>query len=706
MAEEKQDTPQKENEGTQQFLERALQRFKLTSEAEAETRPVALEDVQFSIGKQWPSDIETNRVQEGRPCLVMNRIPQNLKLIINEQRQNRPSITVNPVGDGADVDTAEIEQGIIRHIEVNSESEIAYDHAFESMLRGGIGWMRCITKYVDPKSKEQEIYIQRIRNPFSVYHDPYAIEPDYSDMKWCFIIEDIPIEEYRAQYPRSDVASANLSEYMATGDSMAGWMDEKTVRVAEYYYVIEEMGDKDGEREVTKRTVHWAKFNAKEILEKRDVIGDRIPMIPVLGEEVLVAGKLHLAGMVRYMKDPQRMYNYWISAATEMIALAPRAPFVVEAGQIENFEPEWRNANTRSQAVLRYKGVSINGTMAPPPQRNVYEPPVQAIQSMTRQADADLKYTSGVNAASLGDPESERSGKAIILRQKQSDLANINWSDNLARSIRSLGRLLLSWIPVVYDTPRVQRIIHPDESVSTVITHNGPDQAQAAQKLQQENKAISKIYDLSVGRYDVTVSVGPSYQSKRQEAVASQLAFIQSFPAAGPLIGDLVAANMDWPGAKEIAKRLKMALPPQFHDQGSTDPEAKLAMAQSQLQALGQQHQLLVQHVQDLTQQIETKQVEAKSKENIEQIKASTQMQLERMKIEAQIAIAEIETKAQNLQERAKYETDIFTELHGSAHEAAMQADQQAHESDMSDKQQAMAQQQAANEQAQTQEVS
>lgn len=696
--------PQKPNESEETLLKRALARWQLANEATSENRKLSLDDVQFSIGEQWPSDIKMDRTNSGRPCLTINRIPQNLKLIQNEQRQNRPSIQVNPVGDGADIETAEIEQGMVRHIEINSEAEIAYDHAFDCMLRGGEGYWRVMTDYVSPESDDQEIVIRWIRNQFSVLLDPAACAPDKSDAQWGFIVDDMPIVEYKAQYPKSQLAA--LDNYDGIGNPPSGWMSDKFIRVAEYYYIEETWGKKDGKRAVKKCKVKWAKINAIEVIEERDILGQRIPIIPVLGEELLVDGKTHLAGMVRYMKDPARAYNFWICAATEMIALAPKAPYIGALGQFNTQGKKWGQANTRNLAFLEYDTVDIHGKPAPPPQRDVYEPPIQAIQSMTRQADQDLKYTSGINSASLGDPEAERSGKAVLLRQKQSDLANLNWSDNLARSIRSTGRLILSWIPEVYDVPRIQRIIKPDETVAHVIVHSGAEHEANAKKMAQANDIpMEKIYDLSVGKYDVTVSVGPSYQSKRQEAVASQLAFIQSFPQAAPVIGDLIVRNMDWPGSKEIADRLKRMLPPQLQDAGDGTPESKLMQAQSQLQQLSQQHEALVQHLQAAMQTIETKQVEAKSKENIEAAKTQAQMSIERMKIEAQITIAQIEAKVQDAQSRSEENREIWSELHGSAHDLALQKDQQSHEQNMAGQQQQAAEQQQQNQQGHEQEM-
>jgi hypothetical protein len=672
-----------QEEKDRKFLNLARDRFHLAAEAESIARKDGLDDLEFRVGNQWPYDIQNARTIDGRPCLTMNRLPAIIRQVTNEQRQSRPSIQVNPVGDGADKDTAEIIQGIIRHIEVISDAEIAYDTAFEHMVTIGFGFFRVLTEYISDASDDQEILIKRIKNPFSVYFDPAATEPDYSDARYCFVIEDVPRSEFKQLYPNSDAAS--LSDFSSEGDNAAEWSTKETIRVAEYFHVQEDtrimLRLRDGtlkdegefaegdevlnKRPHQKRTVTWTKMNAAEILEEQELPGKYIPIIPVLGDDLDVNGRRHLAGMVRAAKDPQRMYNYWVSAGTEMIALAPKAPFVGAEGQFEGHEKEWESANTRNLAKLEYKPTTVAGQPAPPPQRQTFEPPVQSINLMTKQADLDIKATTGIYDPSLGQTRTEQSGKAIDLLQKKSDVSNLNWTDNLARSIRHTGRVLLDWIPRYYDAPRIQRIINPDGSSAHVVVHNA--QPEAAQMMLSET--IKKVYDIGTGRYDVTISVGPSYQSKRQEAVASQMALVQAFPAAFPIIGDMLVANMDWPQATEMSKRLKKTLPPNLMDDPGDDPAAKLQMLQAQMQQLGQQHDILVQTVNKQHEIIQSKQVEAQGR-----------MDVERLKIEAQITIAEIEAKAQDAMTRLKMTQDVWKQLHGSAHETAMQAHDHQHE--------------------------
>lgn len=693
------DSKERKPDQVKAFLALALSRFQQAADAEAEIRKESLDDYEFSIGKQWPENIKTERANDGKPCLTINRMKQFIHQVTNEQRQQRPSIQVNPVGDGADIDTAEIEQGIIRHIEVNSDAEVAYDIAFDHAVRIGFGWFRVLTDYISEENDDQEIIIAPIRNPFTVYDDPACTHPDRSDARFRFVIEDLPVDSYKEKYPKSALASLNSFE--SEGDAPAEWLSKDGVRTAEYWYIEEttkvalridgELVDEDDvpeekrtnarRREMVKRTVKCAKINALEILEEYTWPGKWIPIVPVLGTDLEVNGKRHLSGLVRDAKDAQRAFNYWTTAATEAIALAPKAPWLIAEGQIEGHETEWSQSNVRNTAVLTYKEKAVGGSVVGPPQRITAEPPIQAMVLMVAQADNNLKSTTGINAATLGEPESERSGKAVLLRQKQSDIATLNFTDNLARSIRHTGRILIDLIPHIYDAPRVQRIIKPDQTVDTVGIYNS--QHADTEKLAKipemaEFVATKKIYDIGVGLYDVSVSVGPSYQSKRQEAAATMLELFKSDPAIVPIMGDILLRNMDFPGAQECADRAKKMLPPQLQDEeDGQDPEQKVQQLQAQLQQLGQQHQDLVTALEHANQLIETKQIEQKGKFDTAQMQESYRIDIERMKIEAQITIAEIQTKAQETQARLKLESDMFTKLHVSANERAMQTEQQ-----------------------------
>lgn len=672
------DAEQKETAAKEAFIRLAKERFKLCAEAEQYNRKEALDDLEFRAGKQWPDDIQNERNMDKRPCLTMNHIPQYIRQITNEQRQQRPAIQVNPVGDGADVDTAEIIQGIIRHIEVNSDADIAYDTAFEHMVTSGFGYWRIVTDYADYKSFDQELCIKRIKNPFTVYFDPAAVEPDYCDARFAFIVEDVPISEYKQQYPNTE--AAGLPDFVSIGDEAADWATKDTIRVAEYFHVEEKPQTlvqlSDGtvtdlesvpegaqiirRKSTVERKVIWSKINAIEVIEEQEWPGYYIPIIPVLGDDIDIDGKRHLIGLVRNLKDPQRMYNYWVSSATETIALAPKAPFLVPEGADENHEVEWAEANNRNFSKLTYKAYDEHGRQLPVPQRQIYEPPVQAFNMMTKQADNDLKAGAGIYDASLGQKGPDQSGRAILARQKQTDIATLNFSDNLARSIRFTGKQLIDLIPKIYPAPRVQRIINPDQTVDYRGIYNSENTPNPPMMMHQ-GQALQKVYDIGVGHYDVSVSVGPSYQSKRQEAVASQLEMAKAYPPLMGIAGDLVVGNMDWPGAKQMAERIKKTLPPQLQDGDDSDPEVRLMKLQSQLQAISQQHEIMAKLLNEKNQIIETKQVEQQ-----------TQIEIAKIRAGAQVASAEITAKSQNLRARAQMEADEMQMFHDSAHEVGM----------------------------------
>lgn len=610
-----------------QIVKEARRRFALAAEAESQIRLEALEDLKFWAGEQWPQDAQNARRMDQRPCLTINRLPQFTRQVTNEQRQNRPAIKIDPVDDGTDIETAEIMQGLCRHIEVSSDADVAYDTGFEYMTKIGFGYWRVVTDY-DGEGFNQCIKIKRIKNPFSVYMDPSAQEVDRSDARWCFVVEDYSREDFAQEWPKAK--ATGLSDFQSIGDGEEAWFADGKIRVAEYFRVVEDVvtlsllpdgSIVEGEdveavrkRRATIRRVEWYKINGLEVLEKGETAGRYIPIVGVYGDEIDIDGRKMLFGMVRFARDPVRMYNYWVSAATETIALAPRSPFIGVAGQFDGFERQWQTANTRNWPYLEYKDVSVAGKPVPPPQRNIYEPPVQAIMSAIVQSDNDLKAVTGIYDASLGERGAQESGRAILARQRESDVANLNYVDNMKRAIRHTARIVVDLIPKIYDAPRVVRILKPDGGDAKIVPINQPT----------IEKGVQRMYDMTTGKYDITVDVGPSYNTKRQEAVASMVELTKTYPAIMQVAGDLLVKNMDWPGAQEIAERLKRTLPPGVADEegkAPIPPQAKAAMDQ-----MAEQIKVMSQIIDDLTSTIETKRMDLDSKERIAAMNADVKL--------------------------------------------------------------------------------
>ena len=622
-------------------------RFTMALSAYSDSREDELDDLRFMAGSpdnqwQWPADVLATRgsVQgqtiNARPCLTINKLPQHVRQVTNEQRQNRPTGKVIPADDKADVAVAEIFDGMVRHIEYISDADVAYDTACDNQVTYGEGYIRLLTEYCREDSFDQDLKIGRVRNSFSVYMDPTIQDPCGSDAKWCFLTEDLTKDEYERMFPNASPVSSMMSQ--GVGDqSLAQWLSEDTVRIAEYFY-IEHKSAKlnlypdnvtaiDGtpqdkqlklmfqkpirSRNVDKKQVKWLKTNGFEVLQEQDWAGKWIPVIRVVGNEWEVDGQLYVSGLVRNAKDAQRMYNYWVSQEAEMLALAPKAPFIGYGGQFEGYENQWKTANTTNWPYLEVNPDVTDGagSALPLPQRAA--PPLAQtglIQAKMGAAD-DIKATTGQYDSSLGAASNERSGKAILAREKQGDTGTYHYVDNLSRAIRYVTRQLVDIIPKIYDTERVARIVGLDGEVGMVKVN--PQQPEPVKSIVDQTGAVmEKVYNLSVGIYDVCVTTGPGYMTKRQEALDAMSMLLQSNPDLWKVAGDLFIKNMDWPGAQEMAARFAKIIDPKVMEGEDQSPE--MQHAKQQIEAMTQHMQQMEGMLKRVEQSMEAQQLDIK----------------------------------------------------------------------------------------------
>lgn len=647
----------------QDILSTARSRLDMAIGALSESREDELDDLRFYAGSpdnqfQWPADVLATRgaVQgqtiNARPCLTINKLPQHVRQVTNDQRQNRPSGKVIPADDKADPEVAEIFDGIVRHIEYISDADVAYDTACENQVSYGEGYFRLLTEYCSYDSDDQEIKIGRIRNSFSVYMDPTIQDPCGSDAKWCFITEDILKEDYERMFP--DAMPISSLQTLGVGDQRLNqWLNEDTVRIAEYFYIEYEKKTlnvypgnetafegtpKDDQLKSYFKTpkksrvvqiphVKWCKINGFEILEERDWAGKYIPVIRVIGNEFEIEGRIYVSGLVRNAKDAQRMYNYWVSQEAEMLALAPKAPFIGYGGQFEGYETQWKTANTNNWPYLEVNPdvTDAQGGPLPLPQR---APPPLAqtglIQAKVGASD-DIKSVTGQYDASLGQKSNETSGRAITARQRESDTGTYHFVDNLARAVRYCTRQIVDLIPKIYDTQRIARIIGMDGEAG--MAKIDPNQPEPVKKIidQETGAVIEKIYNPSVGKYDVCVTTGPSYATKRQEAVEAMAQLLQGNPQLWAVAGDLFIKNMDWPGAEEMAERFAKTIDPKLMAD-SDDQDPALVAAQQQMEAMNQEMQQMSQMLQNVNKSIEVQEQRRKDYEaEIKAFQAETQ---------------------------------------------------------------------------------
>ena len=621
-------------------IELAMKRWKMAVDAEEADglRQKELDDLKFSMGTedQWPAAIFSQRTTDSRPSLVDDRLNPAIRQVTNDQRQNRPSLKFIAQSDATERD-AEIWEGLARSIQADSLAEVAFDTATDFQVRSGRGYFRVNSEYEDDTSFDQVLKIEPIYNPFTIYDDPTAIRYDRMDRNFLFITSDIPKDEYKDYAQKYEGGNSAL---MSIGDQKNEWINDDFIRVAEYWEVVEEpttvyqiktfaldpntqqlaatvsvVDDKAkipegaqviNERESKKRVVKWRIINGYEVLEEKEWPGKYIPIIPVFGEQYDVDGKRVIKGMVRNAKDPQRMVNYWTSALTEAIALAPKSPVVGAVGQFESKSGEWKQANVKNFAYLEYDPIDVNGNVLPPPQRNAVEPPIQAMTMALRQAIDSVKAVTGIYDPSLGGGNQDQSGRAIIARQKEGDTSNLHYQDNLGRSIHCLGVILEDLIPHYYDGARAVQIAHADGSTETVQL-NQPH---------MDDDGQPAMFDMSKGKFNVTVDVGPSYTTRRQEALAGMIALIQTLPQAGPLIADMIARAADWPEAQEVADRLKLMLPPQLQKQANGQP------SDPQKDQMGEMIQKLSQQLHALQDQLDSNAADNASREKIASINA------------------------------------------------------------------------------------
>lgn len=614
-------------------LAEALEHFKLSEEAESENRKAWIDDVRFArLGEQWPDGVKRQREIDGRPCLTINRMPAMLRQVVNDARQNKPAIKVHPVDSGAKRETAEILNGLIRNIEYTSNADVAYDTALDHAVTGGFGYFRIDVDYACDDEFDLDIKICRIANPLTVYGDENSTAADSSDWNKAFITELYTESEFEKRWKGAEKSNWE-SSYRDLPD---GWRDNELVRVAEWWtreevpakllklsdgmvlYVNEYMRIKDildaqgitvvGERDTKTNKVTQKIISGAEVLEENEWAGKYIPIVPVYGDEVMVEGKRHWISLTRWAKDPQQMFNYWRTASTELVALAPKAPYLGPKGAFNTDANKWATANNVSYPYIEYDGSEM-------PKRQPFAgPPAGALQEALNASD-DMKSTMGIYDAALGARSNETSGRAILQRQRESDTATFNYIDNLSRAIRHAGRVMVDLIPKVYNAPRIIRVIHEDGSNESVPINQPftPDQAKSPQaqayeagKTQETVDGLTRIYDVTTGKYDVTCEAGPSFSTKREEAAAQMMELGRMFPPMMQVAGDLLVKNLDWPGADDIADRLKAMLPPQLQGQSPQVMQMRQQMQQMDQmakQAVGQLNQQIAQLQQQLQQE-------------------------------------------------------------------------------------------------------
>ncbi len=616
----------------------------------------AREDLDFlsdKEGAQWDGRDFDARRRKNRPCLTIDQLTQFVNQVSNDVRMNTPSVDVRPHSGGADMDTAEIFQGIIRDIEHNSNADDAYDYAVNSAVKCSLGFIRVDHRYKDEHGFEQELFIERVVNPFSVYLDPTSVSPDGSDAMFAWVIDSLAPEAFKDRFDGFDPVSfegeasndldseISICEYFKVEEEKITLAKLPDGSVQEYVAGMDVVDTRPSVRRVVRRYL----LSGQDVLEETTFPGRYIPVIPVYGEEAWNNGKRNLHSLIRKAKDSQRRYNYWASTEAEMLMKAPKATIIAVGGTTENYAEDYKNPDRA--IVLRYDQTDSRGQPAPPPQLNPGPGvPVGIIQARQCAAD-DIKATMGLYNAFIGQRGNETSGVAIQQRKMEGDRAVYHYGDNLVRSITQMGRVLVSAIPEIYSEPRVIRIIGKEENADEVGINGAMVEGQ------------ERPFYLSRGQYSVRVTTGAAYATQREEAAEFFQQVIQSQPQLIEVAGDLLFKFMDFPGAQALSERMKRLIPHHILDEQNQDPQTQalaneneqLKQAIAQMQAEGQALQQELKNKQ-VEIAIKAKELESKSEES--RVKAEIEiakLQLDERKIalEMEIKQAELALKAQEM---------------------------------------------------------
>jgi portal protein len=593
----------------------ARQRFKETLEATQDDRDQQAAAARFRAGAQWSPAARAARNTPGqaRPCFTIPLQSVYIRQVVNAWRQAPQAMRVRPKAGPVSVQTAQVLEGMVRDIEQQSQAQIAYVTALDQAVGQGEGYFRLNLDYEDPFSFRQVIRIGAIPNRQCVFLDPAAQHPCGLDAEFGFVIETLSWSRFCFTY---GVDPGELELWHVQKD--VPWLTATTVQVAEYFYRVWEddtllrlqdgrvvrqslAGDTfDGlvvaERATRVPCVYWAKLTGMHVLEQTRWLGQYIPLIRVPGDVSLIEGKVHHTGMVQPSTDAQSSYNYFVSAQTEAIAMAPKAPFRVTPQQVQGFEQYWNAANNANLPYLLWNPQVINGTtLVPPPERMVAEPPVQAISQARAMAAADIQSTLGMFSAAIGEPSNEKSGVAIQERRGESNQTTAHYAANMGWALETCGMQVLDLIKALYDTPQMVRTLAMDGEAKPVLVNRpfqGPDGQMQAHYLGQ-------------GAYEVYADSGPSYSSQREMA-AERLGELGKVlpPEFLPLVADLWVGSLDIPYSQELAARLQTIVPPEaLAATKDGNPQTQLATLQNQLQQLTQQMQAMQQQLQEAQQQ-------------------------------------------------------------------------------------------------------
>jgi len=586
------------------FLQDMRNEYKYDVDFDEDNREAAMDDKKFSAGEQWDPIVLEQR--KGLPCLVINSIPQFTAQLVGDWRESRKAIKVVPSND-EDVDIASIRGDLIRSIEMASRADRVYDGAFESLVQCGDGAFRVSVEYARDDIFDQDIFLRPIEDALSVTWDRFSVDPTGRDARRVFVNDRIPKNEFKAKW--GDIPSDPLEEESLMDNlSITDWADANSYQITEYWRLVErqrligmfqngkvyQLDDENMEDIVlangppVKTRVAWCSYAQMHLVTGFAILSGpyeykltRLPIVRMSGRVTTVGTRRIRYGLVRFMKDAVRLKNFWRSVAAEQLGYAPKAKWMATESAVEGREEQIRKAHLSRDPLLIFNDEAVFGQNV----QNVQPPGVEAaLLNEANTNQQDMKDVTGIHDASMGIRSNETSGRAIMARQREGDVANLTFHDNANAALLEAGDVINQLIPQIYDGTRVVRTVGEDEEAKFV---------------QLNDPMNPDAVDMSVGMFDVALSTGTSYSTRRVEAAQAMMDAIQVWPNLMSIAGDLVAKAQDWPGAEKLAARLKKTIPPQYLEEGE---EGAVGVTPEQMQEM----QMAIQQLQAENQELKT----------------------------------------------------------------------------------------------------
>lgn len=666
-------------ETVEEYLTQMRKEYAADLAADDANRQAAIEDKEFAAGEQWDPLVLEER--KGLPSFSINTVPQFTAQLVGDWRSNKAAIKVVPAEDG-DTDTASIRGDLIRAIEMKSRATRTYDDAFESCVTCGDGAFRIATEYTRDDVFDQDIVIRPIPDALSVVWDRLSVDPTGRDAKRVFVDDTLPKTEFEKKFPDADASTLNTQ--WGSNTFMTGWYDSESVKVTEHWRMIERpriigMFQDGSVHEISaenmtdliqrkgnpiKTRVAPCSYAQMHLVTGSAILAgpfeyqiNRLPIIRISGRVQDVAGRRVRYGLVRFMKDSVRLRNFWRSVAAEQLGYAPKAQWIGTESAFEGYEDAFRNAHLTRDPILKVSDEAIIGQNL---QRIEPPTPHTALHNEALVNAQDLKDVTGIHDASLGIRSNEVSGKAINARQKEGDIASLTYYDNANAALLEAGDVINQLIPYIYDGTRIIRTVGEDESLK-FIRINDPYDPEAP--------------DLSKGNYDVAISSGSSYTTRRVEAAEAMMQAVQVWPQLMEIAGDLVVKAQDWPGAEKFAERLKKAIPAQLTQEDDEQGDPQVAAQMQQMQQLLEAAQ---QEIQRLTDERELKEEEIKIdwyKAVTDRLEALSDNQVDANAFELNVMRQTLEDEAQQHRQQLEREQHEISAAQ-AAHQAGMQEQQ------------------------------